>query len=223
MHAYIIFEPNTTLRHQIIDEQLTTRRITKFNCVILTPDGPSIGIAETRQFIRSLSLAPHSGDSSAGVIPDAHLLTPEAQQSLLKTLEEPPTHAYIFLGAQHDRQLLPTITSRCINITHAGVINHDIDEEQSQVKELLTLLLADSPGEMIRRIQTIGKSKEDADHWVDIALRVLQNQLTSDEKKITESTRIRSLIHRLIHVKKYLANNVQPLLLIEHAFLMIFP
>ena len=221
MHAYIIYEQNAAQRQQTIQEQLTIFHISKFNCITLVSDGPSIGIAETRLFIRSLSLAPHSGNSTAGIITDAHLLTAEAQQSLLKTLEEPPAHAYIFLGAEHDRQLLPTIASRCVTIAHTGNIVQQNNEEQSLVKESLSSLLAASSGERIRRIQDIGKSKEDIDHWIDVALHVLQNQLTNDEKKIGESSKIRSLIHHLLHAKKYLANNIQPLLLIEHAFLMI--
>lgn len=223
MHTFVIFEPNATLRQQIIQEQLTIHQLSSFNCVTLLSDAPSIGIAETRQFIKSLSLAPHSGDYTAGVIPNTHLLTPDAQQSLLKTLEEPPLHAYIFLGAEHILQLLPTIVSRCIPIVHQGIVTQRNDEECSTIQSLLTSLYSASPGERIRRIQSIGKTKDEIDHWIDIALYVLHTQLSNHEHKIGDPSIVRSLIHHLIRTKKYLTYNVQPLFLIEHAFLMAIP
>lgn len=221
MHAYIVFEPNAVARQQIIADQLTILHISKFNCTTLTSDELSIGIAETRLFIRSLSLSPHSGDSSAGVIANAHLLTPEAQQSLLKTLEEPPSHAYIFLGAENRQQLLPTIMSRCITIAHTKPpTNQSSEEEYALIKTCLFQILDASQGERVRLIQGIGKSKEDVNHWIDGALYALQNKLINNEEKNDQSVVIQSLIHRLILAKKYLANNIQPMLIIEHAFLM---
>ena len=46
-------------------------------------------------------------------IPDAHLLTPQAQNTLLKTLEEPPEDALIILTG-NEQAVLPTIRSRCM-------------------------------------------------------------------------------------------------------------
>jgi DNA polymerase-3 subunit delta' len=46
------------------------------------------------------------------IVEDSHLLTPEAQNALLKTLEEPPAGTILLLTATHEQTLLPTIRSR---------------------------------------------------------------------------------------------------------------
>ena len=47
-------------------------------------------------------------------MPEADLMTTQAQNALLKTLEEPPEYAVIFLLTENAEKLLPTITSRCV-------------------------------------------------------------------------------------------------------------
>lgn len=221
MQAYVFYDPEAGNREQTIRGYAERLHISPFDCVSVQADGPSIGIAEIRIFMRSLSLAPQNGECTAGILSDAHLLTMEAQQSLLKTLEEPPKHAYIFLGAEHDQQLLPTIRSRCITIAHSGA-RPGIDlEERSAVKTLIHEILIASIGEKIRLIQGIGKSKEEIDHWIGTALDVLREEIVTTGETPDDSRRKASLIHRLLSAKKYLANNIQPLLLVEHAVLDI--
>lgn len=67
--------------------------------------------------IRSLrehaSLKPFEGQRKVFIITDAEGMTSEAANSLLKTLEEPPSHAVLILTARDAHSLLPTIVSRC--------------------------------------------------------------------------------------------------------------
>ncbi len=77
----------------------------------ISPD-TSIGIGEVRQIQFFLSRKPIQSDHNTVVIADAHLLTLPAQHALLKTLEEPPPGALIYLVTTQPDSLLPTILSR---------------------------------------------------------------------------------------------------------------
>lgn len=72
-----------------------------------------LGIAEARKIKSHFSLKPYSAKGRAVVLEDASKLTIEAQNALLKTLEELPKEAVFILGASSDDSFLPTILSRC--------------------------------------------------------------------------------------------------------------
>jgi replication-associated recombination protein RarA len=78
------------------------------------PDATAIGIEAIRELEQFLALKVprrHSPNRIV-VIEDAHQLTIEAQNALLKTLEEPPQGTVLILTAHHEQALLPTIRSR---------------------------------------------------------------------------------------------------------------
>jgi DNA polymerase-3 subunit delta' len=66
-----------------------------------------------REFHRQLDFPPATGGSRVCVVKKAELMTEEAANSFLKTLEEPPSGNIIILTAAEPRDLLPTILSRC--------------------------------------------------------------------------------------------------------------
>jgi DNA polymerase-3 subunit delta' len=72
-----------------------------------------ITVDQIRGIIRKLSLKPAMAGVKAAIIDDAHLMNTEAQNCLLKTLEEPPGDSLIILVAQNQQRLLETIRSRC--------------------------------------------------------------------------------------------------------------
>ncbi|MBI4036020.1 hypothetical protein HY383_03645 [Candidatus Daviesbacteria bacterium] len=72
-----------------------------------------LGIAESRKIIDHFSLKPYSAKGRVAVLEQAEDLTLDAQNALLKTLEELPTEAVFILGAASEDNLLPTILSRC--------------------------------------------------------------------------------------------------------------
>lgn len=75
------------------------------------------GIDEIRQLRDAINLAPSSAAYKVYIIDEVHMLTTEAFNALLKTLEEPPAHA-VFVLATTDPQKVPaTITSRCTPIS----------------------------------------------------------------------------------------------------------
>ena len=86
---------------------------------IVVPDGQSISIDAVRDMLRFTKLqVTGDGDTRrAIVIEQAHLLTIEAQNALLKLLEEPPAGTVLVLTAASGQALLPTICSRAQIIT----------------------------------------------------------------------------------------------------------
>jgi len=73
----------------------------------------AIAVDQVREVERSVALNPFEGRTRVVIIDPAHLLTDEAQNAFLKTLEEPPPHVVIVLIAVREEKLLPTIHSRC--------------------------------------------------------------------------------------------------------------
>lgn len=77
-------------------------------------DKPSLGIERVRGLTAELALRPYrAGGTRVAVIDEAHLLTAEAQNALLKLLEEPPPATLIILVSEHLESLLLTVRSRC--------------------------------------------------------------------------------------------------------------
>jgi DNA polymerase-3 subunit delta' len=81
--------------------------------VLVEADGASIKIEQVRDTVREIAGRPFEGRARAFVFDEAHLLTEQAQNALLKSLEEPPATSHVFLVTASPQALLPTIRSRC--------------------------------------------------------------------------------------------------------------
>jgi len=82
-------------------------------CVEPGKEGGAIKIDTVRRLKKWLSFKPYESVWRVAIIRRAHLLTHEASNALLKTLEEPPENALFILTAIDAARLLPTIVSRC--------------------------------------------------------------------------------------------------------------
>ena len=92
----------------------------------LGPDGKSIKVAQIRELQNVINIKPTFSKKSVYIIDDADLMTIEAQNSLLKTLEEPPEYAVIILIVHNERSILSTVKSRCVNIKFNKLSDKDI-------------------------------------------------------------------------------------------------
>ncbi|MGI9952583.1 DNA polymerase III subunit delta' [Moorellaceae bacterium AZ2] len=86
----------------------------------IEPRGASIKIDQVRKLEAELRLKAFQGGAQVVVFHPAENLTPEAANSLLKILEEPPGDVYFFLLAVQPALLLPTIVSRCQVLRYAA-------------------------------------------------------------------------------------------------------
>lgn len=80
---------------------------------VLQPEKGSIKIEGVRDLVREIAMKPFEGRGRVFVIDDAHALTEQAQNALLKSLEEPPAGTHIVLVTSAPQLLLVTIRSRC--------------------------------------------------------------------------------------------------------------
>ncbi|MDB4798967.1 DNA polymerase III subunit gamma/tau, partial [Verrucomicrobia bacterium] len=81
---------------------------------VLEIDGASNrGIEEIRELRDTVRYAPASSKFKIYIIDEVHMLTKEAFNALLKTLEEPPEHAKFMFATTEPEKVLPTILSRC--------------------------------------------------------------------------------------------------------------
>lgn len=92
----------------------------------LGPDGKSIKVSQIRELQNVINIKPTFSKKSVYIIDDADLMTIEAQNSLLKTLEEPPEYAVIILIVHNERSILSTVKSRCVNIKFNKLSDKDI-------------------------------------------------------------------------------------------------
>ncbi|MFI5253961.1 MAG: hypothetical protein ACHQ15_00675 [Candidatus Limnocylindrales bacterium] len=84
----------------------------------LAPSGPGgqVRIDGARGLLTDLALLPMEGRCRVAMVESAHRLNPDAQNALLKTLEEPPASAVIVLCADDEAVLLETVRSRCTRL-----------------------------------------------------------------------------------------------------------
>ena len=71
------------------------------------------GIDDARELRDKIKFSPGESRYKVYIIDEAHMLTSEASNALLKTLEEPPDHAILILATTESHKILPTILSRC--------------------------------------------------------------------------------------------------------------
>ena len=75
----------------------------------------SISVDEIREQVNNdIVIKPYSSRYKVYIIADADMMTVQAQNALLKTIEEPPEYAVILLLTENAEVLLPTIRSRCV-------------------------------------------------------------------------------------------------------------
>lgn len=75
----------------------------------------TIGVEDIRtQIVNDMGIKPYSSPYKIYIVNEAEKMTPQAQNALLKTLEEPPAYGMIILLTTNVDSFLPTILSRCI-------------------------------------------------------------------------------------------------------------
>jgi DNA polymerase-3 subunit gamma/tau len=84
------------------------------------------GIDEIRDLKDKIRLAPVSASKKVYIIDEVHMLTTEAFNALLKTLEEPPSHAMFILCTTEPHKIPATILSRCFHINFSLATDDEI-------------------------------------------------------------------------------------------------
>lgn len=93
---------------------------------IIEPDGNSIKIDQIRQMQKSVMEKPIESTKKVYIIDNCHLMTKEAQNCMLKTLEEPQEYIVIILIAANENNILSTVKSRCTKIFFKEIDDNEI-------------------------------------------------------------------------------------------------
>jgi len=97
------------------------------NLDVLEIDGASNrGIDEIRDLRDKIRLAPFKAEKKVYIIDEVHMLTTEAFNALLKTLEEPPSHVVFILCTTEPQKIPETIASRCFRVNFTRATNEEL-------------------------------------------------------------------------------------------------
>lgn len=137
------------------------------------------------QVNNDIVIKPYSSPYKIYIIPEADLLSLQAQNALLKTIEEPPAYAVIFLLTENAESLLPTIMSRCVMLKLRNIKTTLIKKylmEQMQIPDYQADICAEfAQGNMGRAIMLAS-----SEHFNEIKEEALQLLKHINEMEISE-------------------------------------
>lgn len=165
--------------------------------ITITHEKPtSISVDEIRQQLNGdVMIKPYSSPYKIYIIPEADLMTQQAQNALLKTLEEPPEYAVIFLLTENADGLLATIRSRCVMLKLKNIKDKLVKKylmEQMQVPDYQAELCAAFAQGNIGRAAMLAKSeyfneiKEDAIQLMKYIDQMELHEIVSAIKQINK-------------------------------------
>lgn len=101
------------------------------DCIFVTHEKPNlISVDEIReQLVSDVEIKPYQDSKKVYIVPDAEMMNEQAQNALLKTLEEPPEYAVIILLVANADLMLPTLLSRSIKLPLAPLPDQVIEEK----------------------------------------------------------------------------------------------
>lgn len=210
------------LVRKLIKEFLGT--LTHPDLLVVEPS-PSVTINQIRAIKRGLAMKPYSAPVKIVLISEAEKITLPAQNALLKTLEEPPGEAIIFLLSPTKGLLLPTIVSRC-QITQLSS-KPEVEIDQKEINNQLTIInavLKSGVGERVKIAERQSPNRHEA-------VAFCQKQLLTWRKILRKKAplsanlspkQIAKTLRQLYQSLLLLNANVNPRLVIEN-LLFFYP
>lgn len=152
--------------------------------LIVVPDGEvnSVGVNVVKELSKTLYLKPVESSVKVIIINKAELMTVEAQNAILKMLEEPPEYVQWFLVTEKPDSLLPTVLSR---LGEVKVQSSKLKVKSSNEKEgggLMTILSI-VPAERLVQTPVLAKDRETAVKFINNWLIVAHRRLVYEESK----------------------------------------
>ncbi len=157
-----------------------------------------------RQVNEDIQIRPYQRPYKIYIIAEADLMTVQAQNALLKTIEEPPAYAVIFLLTENAEALLPTITSRCVMLKLRNIrdtlIRKYLMETMHVPDYKADMCTAFAQGNMGRAIMLAS-----SDHFNEIREEAVQLLKYINEMDISEITKaIRKINTYKLEINDYL-------------------
>ena len=223
MKSILIISKDKKKQEEYISKLIQEFAIDRFELTEIEKE-ESIGIEEVRIIQKNLFLAPQKGTVRAVIIKTNDNITLQAQNALLKTLEEPPSHTIIVVTASTKESLLPTILSR------TTIVNLDSENPKDQqsdfTKDILFLeeITLGSIGKRMQLAYNISQSKEEALVFLENVIQGLREKLIND--CISGRSNYSLQTHYLLILKSFhkthtqlFTTNASPRLTLENLFL----
>ena len=224
MTSFILVAQSKGKRHVYLEEFCRNHNISKFDMSVVQKDEnsknlQSLGIEDVKRMQKQLFLKPMNSQEKVVVLDDAHLLTVEAQNALLKVLEEPPARTYIFLSSQTKQVFLPTILSRCqvVELEEAAPLLSG--EEEKEFSQLLQNLPNMKLGDRLKKAEALAKEKEKALEWIEKMILTARSQMLKTPN-VTRAYPYANAIKKLQGLSLLLrTSNVNLRMALEHTLL----
>ena len=182
-HAYLFTGADGIGKRKFAEElsELVGCKFPDLKIITLKEDKKEIDISQIREVQNFLSYKSYNGGFKIVIIDGAHLMNTEAQNCLLKTLEEPKGDTILFLVTSKPDVLLPTIFSRCQTMkffkTKDGKDNSEkLDREQELLKNLLPVINSNYAAKF-KYVKEIDFDKQDASEIVQVLQKHFRQQL----------------------------------------------
>ena len=130
---------------------------------IIEPDGNNVKIEQIRELNKKVVEKPIVSTKKVYIINDGQNITKEAQNALLKTLEEPPEYVTIILITTSESAFLPTIKSRCTKINFNKLTKEEmlnILKNKYNYQNIADIVYKISNGSINKSIQVIERQSE---------------------------------------------------------------
>ncbi|MBN2087768.1 DNA polymerase III subunit gamma/tau [Candidatus Peregrinibacteria bacterium] len=114
------------------------------------------GIDEIRELRDKIVFAPSQAKTKVYIIDEVHMMTKDAFNALLKTLEEPPSHAYFILATTEVHKIPETIISRCQQFNFKRITQSDIVKRLQYIAEQENVTADDESLNLIAKISNGG-------------------------------------------------------------------
>lgn len=194
MTSFIISSKNKTKRDEYALSYCRKLDINVFDITVIRKETAvkqnvqSIGIDEIKNFQKRIFLKPIKSKTKAVILEDAHFLTIEAQNAMLKILEEPPVNTIILLTVESEESLLPTIISRCsvVAIERDEIVLSD--KETGEYMLFLKSLPKLTVGERLKKAESLAKDKESSLAWLEKFIVALREKMLDEEIKSSKSS-----------------------------------
>ena len=165
----------------------------------------SIGVDEIReQLVNDIQIKPYSSRYKIYIVPEAEKLTVQAQNALLKSIEEPPVYAIILLLTTNAYILLPTIRSRCVMLDMKPIPDRQVKKylmEHLQIPDYQAdVCVAFARGNIGKAVELA--SSENFSEIKAAALQLLKNIPKMEMQDII--TAVKSVIEFKINIQDYL-------------------
>jgi DNA polymerase III gamma/tau subunit len=170
-------------------------------------DETKLGVEEAKLIREHLSLKPFSFDKRIVLALSAQKLTPEAQNSLLKTLEEPPIASDIILAVSSLDNLLETVISRCEIVYLEKSSEFRVQNSEIEITEFINKNIT----ERFRQIEKI----EDKELFLGNLIQYYRGLLQIGEKDAVK------ILEELLNMQQWIKNNVNDRAILEYAALVI--